>query len=45
MNLKIMKRMLLRIKKDESLLSYSNNSYDLVVIKVIEDNHKHRQKY
>ena len=40
-----MKRMLLRIKKDKSLLSYFNDNYDSVIIKVIEDNHKHRQKY
>ena len=45
MNLKIMKRMLLRVKKDESSLSYFNDNYSPVVIKVIEDNHKYRQKY
>ena len=37
-----MKRILLRVKKDESLLSYFNDGYDSVVIKVIEDNHKYR---
>ena len=45
MNLKIMKRMLLRVKKDKSLLSYFNDDYDSVVIKVIEDNYKYKQKY
>ena len=45
MNLKMMKRMLLRVKKDKSLLSYFNDNYDSVIIKVIEDNHKYRQKY
>ena len=40
-----MKRMLLKVKKDESLLSYFNDNYDSVIIKVIEDNHKYRQKY
>ena len=45
MNLKIMERMLLRVKKDKSLLSHFNDDYGSVVIKVIEDNHKHRQKY
>ena len=42
MNLKIMKRMLLRVKKDESLLSHFNDSHSSVIIKVIENNHKHR---
>ena len=45
MNLKIMERMLLKVKKDESLLSYFNDDYDSVIIKVIEDNYKYRQKY
>ena len=45
MNLKITKRMFLRVKKDESLLNYFNDSHSLVIIKVIEDNHKYRQKY
>ena len=45
MNLKMTERMLLRIKKDKSLLSYFNDSYSSVVIKVIEDNYKYRQKY
>ena len=45
MNLKITKRMLLRVKKDESSLSYFNNNYSSIIIKVIEDNHKYRQKY
>ena len=40
-----MKRMLLRVKKDESSLSYFNDGYDPIIIKVIEDNHKYRQKY
>ena len=45
MNLKITEKMLLRVKKDESLLSYFNDSHDSMIIKVIEDNHKYRQKY
>ena len=45
MNLKITRRMLLKVKKDESLLSYFNDDHSSVIIKVIEDNHKHRQKY
>ena len=45
MNLKTTERMLLRVKKDESSLSYFNDDYDSVIIKVIEDNHKYRQKY
>ena len=45
MNLKMIERMLLRVKKDESSLSYFNDDYDSVIIKVIENNHKHRQKY
>ena len=45
MNLKITERILLRVKKDESSLSYFNDSYSSVIIKVIEDNHKYRQKY
>ena len=45
MNLKTTKRMLLEVKKDESSLSHFNNDYSPVIIKVIEDNHKHRQKY
>ena len=45
MNLKIMKRMLLKVKKDKSLLNYFNDGYGLVIIKVIENNHKYRQKY
>ena len=45
MNLKITKKILLRVKKDESLLSYFNDNYSSVIIKVIEDNHKYRQKY
>ena len=40
-----MERMLLKVKKDESLLSYFNDSYSSIIIKVIEDNHKYRQKY
>ena len=42
MNLKIMKRMLLKVKKDESLLSYFNNSHSSMIIKAIEDNYKHK---
>ena len=45
MNLKIMKRMLLKVKKDESSLSYFNDSHGSVIIKVIKDNYKYRQKY
>ena len=45
MNLKIMKKMLLKVKKDDSLLCYFNDDYDSVIIKVIEDNHKYKQKY
>ena len=45
MNLKTTERMLLRVKKDKSSLSYFNDSYSSVIIKVIEDNHKYRQKY
>ena len=45
MNLKTMKRMLLKVKKDESSLNYFNDGYSSVIIKVIEDNYKHRQKY
>ena len=45
MNLKITEKMLLEVKKDESSLSYFNDSHSSVVIKVIEDNHKYRQKY
>ena len=45
MNLKIMRRMLLRVKKDKSLLSYFNDDHSSVIIKVIEDNYKYRQKY
>ena len=45
MNLKITERMLLKVKKDESSLSYFNDNYSPVIIKVIEDNYKHRQKY
>ena len=45
MNLKIMKRMLLKVKKDKSSLSYFNDNHSPVVIKVIENNYKHRQKY
>ena len=37
--------MLLKVKKDESLLSHFNDSHNSVIIKVIEDNYKHRQKY
>ena len=40
-----MERMLLRIKKDKSLLNYFNDSYGSIVIKVIENNYKYRQKY
>ena len=40
-----MRRMFLRIKKDKSLLSYSNDNYNSVIIKVIKDNHKYKQKY
>ena len=36
--------MLLKVKKDKSLLSHFNDDYDPVIIKVIEDNHKYRQK-
>ena len=36
-NLKMTERMLLRIKKDKSSLSYFNDDYDSVIIKVIED--------
>ena len=42
MNLKIMKQMLLKVKKDKSLLNYFNDSYSPVIIKVIEDNYKYR---
>ena len=42
MNLKITKRMLLRVKKDESLLNYFNDDYSSMIIKVIEDDHKYR---
>ena len=45
MNLKTMRRMVLRVKKDKSLLSYFNDDHGAVIIKVIEDNHKYRQKY
>ena len=45
MNLKIMKRMLLKVKKDEPSSSYFNNGHNSVIIKVIEDNYKYRQKY
>ena len=45
MNLKITERMLLKVKKDESLLSYFNDDHSLIIIKVIENNYKHRQKY
>ena len=45
MNLKTTKRMLLKVKKDESSLSYFNDDHSPVIIKVIENNHKHRQKY
>ena len=45
MNLNITERMLLRVKKDESSLSYFDDSHNSVIIKVIENNHKHRQKY
>ena len=45
MNLKTTERMLLRVKKNKSSLNYFNNNYDSVVIKIIEDNHKYRQKY
>ena len=45
MNLKMTERMLLRVKKDESLLDYFNDGYGPVVIKVIENNYKYRQKY
>ena len=45
MNLKTTERMLLRVKKDESSLSHFNDNHSPVVIKVIEDNHKYRQKY
>ena len=34
--------MLLRVKKDKSLLNYFNDDYSLIIIKIIEDNHKHR---
>ena len=44
-NLKTTERMLLKVKKDKSLLSHFNDSYSSVVIKVIENNHKYRQKY
>ena len=37
--------MLLRVKKDKSSLSHFNDSHSSVIIKVIEDNHKYRQKY
>ena len=42
MNLKMTERMLLKVKKNESSLSYFNDNYGPVIIKVIEDNHKHR---
>ena len=45
MNLKITRKMLLKVKKDKSLLSYFNNDYSSIIIKVIKDNHKYRQKY
>ena len=45
MNLKITERMLLKVKKDESSLSYFNDDHSPVIIKVIENNYKHRQKY
>ena len=45
MNLKTTERMLLKVKKDESLLSYFNDDHGSVIIKVIEDNYKYRQKY
>ena len=45
MNLKRTERMLLRVKKDKSLLSYFNDSYSSVGINAIENNYKHRQKY
>ena len=45
MNIKMMRKMLLKVEKDESSLSYFNDNYDSVIIKVIEDNHKYRQKY
>ena len=34
--------MLLKVKKDKSSLSYFNDSHSLIIIKVIEDNHKYR---
>ena len=40
-----MERMLLKVKKDKSLLSYFNDGHNSIVIKVIEDNYKYRQKY
>ena len=40
-----MESIFLKIKKDELSLSYFNDDYGSVIIKVIEDNHKHRQKY
>ena len=42
MNLKMTERMLLRVKKDESSLSYFNDGHSPMIIKVIEDNHKYR---
>ena len=45
MSLKVIKRMLLRVKKDKSSLNYFNDDYGSVIIKVIENNHKYRQKY
>ena len=45
MNLKIMKRMLLKVKKSKSSLSYFNDNYSPIIIKVIENNHKYKQKY
>ena len=45
MNLETTERMLLEVKKDKSLLNNFNDSHGPMIIKVIEDNHKYRQKY
>ena len=42
MNPEITESILLKIKKDKSSLSHFNDDHSSVIIKVIEDNYKHR---